>query len=254
MRRIGPGDWVTLYYSEGETYTVRVEPEKVFHTTRGYVNLGSLVNIEVGAVVETNIGEKFTVSKASFVDKLMSLRRFTQVIYPKDLGYILLSSGVGPGSLVAEAGTGTGFLAATLAYYVRPDGKVYTYEARKDFYEKALENFRSLDLLPYIIAKNKDVKDGFDERELDAVMLDLPDPWLVAEKAYEALAHGGVVVVFVPTVPQVERTLHALRRTGFKRLEVVELMLRRYKTEPAELRPETIGVQHTGYVIQGQKL
>ncbi|MEM1516993.1 MAG: tRNA (adenine-N1)-methyltransferase [Thermofilum sp.] len=254
MRRINAGEWVTLYYSEGETYTVRVDPEKVFHTTRGYVNLRDLVGAEPGSVIETNVGERFIVSRASFIDKLASLRRFTQVIYPKDLGYILLSTGVGPGSRVGEAGTGTGFLTATLAYYVRPDGKVYTYEVRRDFYEKALENFKALGLLPFIVAKNKDIKEGFDEQELDAVVLDLPDPWLVADKAYAALAHGGTLVVFVPTVPQVERSLHALRRAGFRRLEVIELMMRRYKTEPAELRPETIGVQHTGYIIQGQKL
>lgn len=254
MQRVNAGDWVTLYYREGEVYTVRVEPEKVFHTTRGYVNLSSLIGLRPGTVIETNIGEKFVVTKATFIDRLMSLRRFTQVIYPKDLGYMLLSSGIGPGSIVAEAGTGTGFLAATLAYYVRPDGKVYTYEVRRDFYEKALENFQALGLLPYIIAKNRDVKEGFEEKELDAVLLDLPDPWLVAEKAYEALANGGILLVFVPTVTQVERTIPALRKVGFRRLEVIELIQRKYKAEPSELRPETIGVQHTGYVVQGQKL
>ena len=245
---------MVLYYSEGETYTVRVEPGKVFHTTRGYVRLNDLIGAEYGSTVETNIGERFTVSRATLTDRLMSLRRFTQVIYPKDLGYILVSSGVGPGSVVAEAGTGTGFLAATLAYYVRPTGKVYTYEVRKDFYELALKNFEALGLLEYIVARNKDVKEGFEERELDAVMLDLPDPWLVVDKAYEALAHGGVLVIFLPTAPQVERTLSALRRVGFKRIEVLELISRRYKTDPGEFRPETIGVQHTGYIVHCQKL
>uniref|UniRef100_A0A7C4FEQ9 tRNA (Adenine-N1)-methyltransferase n=1 Tax=Thermofilum pendens TaxID=2269 RepID=A0A7C4FEQ9_THEPE len=254
MHRVNAGDWVTLYYSEKELYTVRVTPGKKFHTTRGFIELDKLIGVELGSSVETNVGERLIVSRATFVEKLLSMKRFTQVIYPKDLGYMLLSSGVGPGSIVVEAGTGTGFLAATLAYYVRPTGKVYTYEVRKDFYEMALENFRALGLQDFIVAKNKDVREGFDEENVDAVMLDLPDPWSVADKAYASLAHGGVLLVFVPTLPQVERTISALRKNYFKMIEVVEIMMRRYKAEPAELRPETIGVQHTGYIIQGRKL
>lgn len=254
MRRVNAGDWVTLYYSEKETYTVRVDPGKRFHTTRGFIELDKLVGVELGSDIETNVGEKLVVSSATFVERLFSLKRFTQVIYPKDLGYMLVSSGVGPGSVVVEAGTGTGFLAATLAYYVRPTGKVYTYEVRRDFYELALENFRALGLQEYIVAKNKDAREGFDEENVDAVMLDLPDPWSIVDKAYSSLAHGGVLMVFVPTLPQVERTLSALKRSNFRMLEVVEIMLRRYKAEPAELRPEMIGVQHTGYIIQGRKL
>uniref|UniRef100_A0A7C1NZM4 tRNA (Adenine-N1)-methyltransferase n=1 Tax=Thermofilum pendens TaxID=2269 RepID=A0A7C1NZM4_THEPE len=254
MRRVNAGDWVTLYYSEKESYTVRVEPGRKFHTTRGSIDLDRLVGIELGSHVETNVGERLIVSRATLVEKLLSLKRFTQVIYPKDLGYMLISSGVGPGSVVVEAGTGTGFLAATLAYYVRPTGRVYTYEVRKDFYEMALENFKALGLQDFIVAKNKDVREGFDEQDVDAVMLDLPDPWSVVDKAYASLSHGGVLLVFVPTLPQVERTLSALRRSDFKMVEVVEIMLRKYKAEPAELRPETIGVQHTGYIIQGRKL
>lgn len=254
MDTVREGDWVLLYYSERKRYVVRVEKDKVFHTTHGSVNLSSLVGLPYGSTVETNVGEKFIVSKARFVDRLEGLQRTTQVIYPKDLGYILLEAGVGPGSIVVEAGTGTGFLAATLAWFVRPSGRVYTYEVRRDFYEQAVRNFELLGVLPYITPKNKDVRDGIEEEGVDAVVLDLPSPWEIASEAYSKLAHGGSLVIFVPTIPQVEKTLISLRRAGFKTVEVSEIILRKYQPEPGELRPHTIGVVHTGYILSARKL
>ena len=247
------GDWVLIYFSDKHRYTVRVERGKKFHTTLGSIALDALVGLEYGSESTTNVGEKFVLSKPSIVDLLSSFKRFTQVIYPKDLGYILLSSGVGPGARVVEAGTGTGYLASVLAFYVRPSGRVYTYEIRKDFYEKALSNFELVGLLPYITAKNKDVREGIEEENVDAVFLDLPDPWRIVDDAFEKLVHGGNITVFVPTMNQVEKTVIFLKKAKFKMIEVVEIMMRRIKAVEGEVRPETIGVWHTGYVISARK-
>jgi len=251
---VDEGDWVLIYFSEKKAYTVRVERGKVFHTTKGSIDLGSLVGRRLGEQMETNVGEKFYISAPTLIDKLGAYKRFTQVIYPKDLAYILLSSGVGPGSRVVEAGTGTGYLASVLAFYVRPSGRVYTYENREDFYKLAVENFEKIGLLPYITARRRDIRQGIKEGDVDAVFLDMPDPWSVTDHAFEALRHGGMIVIFLPTVTQVSRTLSGLKSAGFRRISVSELMERRYKTSPRELRPENIGVWHTGYIISAQKL
>ncbi|ABL77876.1 tRNA (adenine-N1)-methyltransferase [Thermofilum pendens] len=248
------GDWVLLYHDEKHRYTVKVEEGRVYHTTHGSVNLTEVVGKRYGETVRTNIGEDLVVSRANLLDRLGSLRRFTQVIYPKDAAYIVVSANIGPGSRVVEAGTGTGFLTAILAWYVRPSGRVYTYEIRKDFYEAALENLKEVGLLPYVEAKNKDIRKGIDESDVDAVVLDMPDPWNVAEEAYNALTHGGILAVFVPTVTQLERVIVAVRKSGFKVIEPVEVNVRKYKPVPGELRPETLGVLHTGYLLTARKL
>lgn len=254
MSSIREGDWVLLYYNEKRRYVVRVERGKVFHMTHGSVDLSSLIGLPYGSTVETNIGEQLQVTRASFTDRLEGLQRTTQVIYPKDLGYILVEAGIGPGSIVVEAGTGTGFLTATVAWYVRPSGRVYTYEIRKDFYQQALKNFELLGVLPYITAKNKDIREGIDEEDVDAVLLDLPSPWEILEETYSKLTHGGSLIVFLPTTSQVEKTLHSLRKTEFKMINMVEIILRKYQPIPGELRPLTLGVLHTGYLISARKL
>ncbi|AKG39006.1 hypothetical protein MA03_06785 [Infirmifilum uzonense] len=253
MSNVKEGDWVLLYYNERKNYVVRVEKGKTFHSTHGSIDLSSLIGVPYGSYVETNIGEKLLVTKTSFMERLEGLQRTTQVIYPKDLGYILLASGVGPGSVVVEAGTGTGFLTATLAWYVRPSGRVYTYEIRKDFYQQALKNFELLGVLPYITAKNRDIRDGIEEEDVDAVLLDLPSPWEIIHEAYAKLTHGGSLTVFVPTLTQVEKTLRSLRSSDFKLIEVSESIQRKYQVTPGELRPLTLGVMHTGYIIRARK-
>ncbi len=248
------GDWVLIYFSEKKSYVVRVEQGRQFHTTKGSIDLGSLVGVEYGSRLETNVGEEFYVTRPLIVDRLSVLKRFTQVIYPKDLAYLLLGSGVGPGSRVVEAGTGTGYLTSILAFYVRPSGRVFTYEAREDFYKMAVENFERIGLLPYITVRKRNIKEGIKERNVDAVFLDMPDPWEVFGEAYSVLNHGGTINVFTPTTGQMSRSIEGLKRAGFKRVEAAEIMYRRYKASPRELRPENVGIWHTGYIIRGQKL
>jgi tRNA (adenine57-N1/adenine58-N1)-methyltransferase len=248
------GDWVVLYYSDKRRYVVKVESGKTFHTMHGSINLSSLVGLEYGCSIETNIGEKLTVSRASFIDRLEVLQKYTQVIYPKDAAYILLTAGIGPGSRVVEAGTGTGYMTAILAWYVKPSGRVFTYEIRKEFYERALKNLKTLEVIQYVEAKNKDVRNGIDEEDVDAVVLDMPDPWNVVEEAMKSLTHGGSIAIFVPTVPQLEKTIISLKKANFKQIEPAEIQLRRFKPIPEELRPETLGVVHTGYVIVARKI
>ncbi|HDI75359.1 MAG TPA: methyltransferase domain-containing protein, partial [Thermoprotei archaeon] len=166
---------------------------------------------------------------------------------------IVFLSGVGPGSIVVEAGTGSGFLTAALAYYVRPDGRVYSYEIRRDFLEIARKNLSLCGLLPYVDLKHKDIVDGIDEKNVDAVILDMPNPWDVVPHAKEALKDGGVFVSFLPTINQVEKIVEKLIHENFLDVLTIETLLRKIKVKKGETRPETFMIGHTGYIVFARK-
>ena len=79
--------------------------------------------------------------------------------------------------------------------------------------------------------KSGDVTMGIEERDLDAVILDLAVPWLVVPHAYEALKPSGILVSFSPTIDQVVRTTEALRDNGFVFIETIECLMRTMQVE-----------------------
>ena len=246
---IKEGDWVLLYIDAKRNYLARVRRGHELHTDEGVIALDELIGSEYGSTLRTHLGVKVIVTRPTLVDIILrGFKRSTQIIYPKDAAFIVLNAGVGPGSVVVEAGTGTGALTAILAYLVRPSGKVYTYEIRKEILEVAKRNLRRVGLDKYVEFKHRDVRKGIDERNVDAVVLDLPDPWTVLGNAYAALRSGGVVVCFVPTVNQLERTVCAMKEHGFIKVEGLELLERRYKVLPGETRPVNMMIGHTGFI------
>ena len=162
-------------------------------------------------------------------------------------------SGIGPGSRVVESGTGTGALTTALAYYVKPNGKVYTYELRSEFQKNAEKNLKRSNLLDYVEMKSGDVTKGIDERDLDAVILDLATPWLVIPHAYEALKPSGILVSFSPTIDQVVKATEALRENNFILIETVECIMRAMQIERGKTRPQTLMTGHTGYITHARK-
>lgn len=253
MKTIREGDQILLYLDSRRSFIVKAA-DRVFHTHKGYLRLGELIGKPYGFRVKSSLGAEFTVLRPTLRELVLKrFRRVTQIVYPKDVGLILTYTGIGPGFRVAEAGVGSGALTAFLAYYVRPDGRVYGYEVREEFLRNARRNLARTGLMDYVELKLKDVRQGFDEAELDAVVLDLPTPWEVVSKAYEALRSDGAFVSFSPTINQVEKTVEALRRRGFVSVEAVECLVRRFKVKTGETRPETIMVAHTGYLVFARK-
>lgn len=255
MTTIREGDLVLLRFNGRREYVVKVVKGRRFETDRGYIELDSLIGLTYGTTIKTNLGYKVLVLKPLPSDLIGFFERRTQIIYPKDLAFIVYLSGVSSGSIVVEAGTGSGVLTATLAYYVRPDGKVYTYEVRREFLEIARRNILRAKLADYVVFKNKDVGEGIDERNVDAVFFDLPNPWNYINIAYEALKPSAPLIIFLPTVSQVEKTLTAIyEHKGYTEPKVYEILLREYKSTPGELRPETWMIGHTGYIVFTRKI
>jgi tRNA (adenine57-N1/adenine58-N1)-methyltransferase len=163
-------------------------------------------------------------------------------------------SGIGPGSRVIESGTGTGSLTTALAHYVGSAGKVYTYELRPEFQKNAAKNLQRSGLIANVEMKSGDVTLGYEERDVDAVILDLAVPWLVVPHAYEALKPSGVLVSFSPTIDQVVKTTEALKENNFVFIETIECMMRAMQVERGKTRPQTLMTGHTGYITHARKI
>jgi tRNA (adenine57-N1/adenine58-N1)-methyltransferase len=130
---------------------------------------------------------------------------------------------------------------------------VYSYEVRSEFIKTALKNLERAGVSEYVDVKNQDVTEGIDEREVDAVVLDMATPWLVVPHAYSALKGSGVLVSFSPTIDQVVKTVEAMKENEFVDIQTVECIMRRMQTERGKTRPETLMTGHTGYITFARK-
>jgi len=250
---INEGDHILLYLNKKRTYLVKVEKGKSFHTHKGFIQLDNLIGREYGTRIKSNMGTEFIALKPFLPDYIFKSQRKTQITYPKDVALIIMFSGIGPGSQVVEAGTGTGALTSALAHYVKPNGHVYSYEIRSEFIETAQKNLQRANLLDCVQLKNKDITMGIDETDMDAVILDMATPWLVVPHAYNALKGSGTLVSFSPTIDQVVKTVEALEENGFVDIETIECIMRRMQVERGKTRPETLMTGHTGYVTFARK-
>ncbi len=248
------GDLLLLLGKDGKRFIVRLSPGAVLHTHRGFIKHDDIIGQPLGGQVASHLEYPFYLLRPSIHDSIMSIKRESQIIYPKESGYVLLKMNVVPGSRVIEAGTGSGALTIALAQGVMPTGKVYSYERREDMIDVATHNLSRLELLQYVELKCRDIVQGFDEKEVDALFMDLREPHLYLTQAREALAGGGFFGALVPTTNQVSALLEGLQRENFVDLEVSEIFLRRYKTVPARLRPEDRMVAHTGYLVFARPL
>ncbi len=207
-----------------------------------------------GQRIESSTGEIFFLLRPSLAQLTKSVRRKTTIIYPKDMGYMLLEAGVGPGSRVAEVGSGSGALTLALAYLVGEEGEVHSFERRLEFLELARENVERWGLGGRVRFYHRDpAKEGFGLSGLNAVFVDVPEPWTMAKPAWEALAGGGAWVSISPCVEQVSQTVEALRGL-FVAVKVVEILEREILARPGRTRPKERGITHTCYIVSARKV
>jgi len=234
-------------------YLIRVSRNKIFHTHLGPVNVGSLIGKPWGAAVETSKGAVAYVFKPSTADIMEKLARRTQIIYPKDAAYMIIKAGIKPGDFVVEGGTGSGSLAYALSLAVGPAGKVVSYEINPKFHEKAKENLSIL-RAENVILKLGDLRTDVEERDIDAMFLDLAAPWEVVPMAKQVLKPGAPLVAFVPSCEQIKKFVLAAREGGFGFIDVSEVLVRGYEVNEQRTRPSSRMIAHTGFIITGRKL
>ena len=250
---ISEGSDVFLYLDRKRTYLVRVEAEKNFHTHKGYIQLGDLIGKEYGTRIASSMDIEFVALKPNLCDYIFKTNRRTQISYPKDISLIIMYSGIGPGSRVVEAGTGTGALTSAIAHYIQPTGRVYSYELRQEFQKNAKKNLERVGLLDYVELKEGDITERIEEKDLDAVILDMATPWLVVPHTYTALKGSGMLVSFSPTIDQVVKIVEVLTEYGFVGIETSETLIRFMQVERGKTRPQTVMTGHTGYLTFARK-
>lgn len=229
-------------------------PGGEIHTHRGMLKHDDLIGLPWGSQVFSHQGSPFFLLQPALGDLLIDLPRNTQILYPKDIGYILVTMGIGPGQRVLEAGTGSGSMTIALAYAVGPEGRVITYEARPEIQNLARKNLERVGLQERVDFKLGDIAAGFDETDVDAFFLDVLNPYDYIPQVRQALKPGGFFCGLVPTFNQVARLLGALRLNKFAFLEVCEILLRYYKPEPTRLRPTDRMVAHTGFLVFARRV
>jgi len=248
------GEYVVLLDEKDRKYLVRLEARK-FSTDLGVLDLGELIGKEPGAVVKTHLGREFIALRPSRADVLEKIRRAPQIMLPKDAAQIVAMTGVGPGSRVADCGTGSGALAIFLGSLVRPNGHVFSYENREEFASIARKNVEMAGLSDVITIRIRDVlTEGIDEGDLDLVTIDMGGPELVVPKVKEALKIGGYVAVFSPCIEPVQRVCEVMRSEGFREISTVECLVREIEVRPGATRPSTRMIAHTGYITVGRRV
>lgn len=244
---------VLILFQDGSEYLVRLE-EKKLHTHLGTIDLGELIGKDYGDVVKTSTGKVGFILKPTLLEEIMKMKRRTQIVYPKDSSYIALKLDVKEGDKVIDSGVGSGAMCAVLARHVGKTGKVFAYEKRKEFAELARENLREWGLLDRVEIKVKDIGEGFDEKDVDALFLDVPDPWNYVKVCWEALRGGGRFAAVCPTTNQVQETLKEISNLPFVKVEVWESLFRAYKPVHERFRPVDRMVAHTAYMIFAVKV
>jgi tRNA (adenine57-N1/adenine58-N1)-methyltransferase len=249
------GDLVLIYLDEKRQFLVQITPHLKMSTDHGDLDLSTIIGKPFGYIGTTHLGKEFYCLKPSTADVMFKVKRTTTVIYPKDLGYLLLETAVGPGSQVIEVGTGSGVLTLALAKFVAPNGIVYSYERRREFIDNAKKNIERAGYVDLVQFHCSDVAhDDFLQKDVDAVFIDVPEPWEIIPQATAALKGGHYVVSWSPNVEQVKRTVTTLKEHAFIRIRVNEILERELLVRQQGIRPRERGITFTTYLIRAQKV
>src|SRR5574341_88449 len=248
------GDLAQLVGLRHKHFIITLKEGSKLETHRGILQHDDLIGKPWGTQVFSHMGSAFFLLQPSLADLITDLPRTTQILYPKDIGFILVTMGVGPGQKVMEAGTGSGSMTTALAYAVGPGGRVISYEVKQDVQNLARKNLNRFGLASRVDFKLRDIQQGFDETEADSFFLDVPNPYDYIAQVRAALKPGGYLCCLIPTFNQVEKTLYALRQNHFAFVEVCEILLRYYNPEPSRLRPTDRMVAHTGFLVFSRRI
>lgn len=254
-RPFAVGDRVLLVDSKQRRHLITLEAGGAFHSHAGIIDHDALLGRSEGVTVRSTMGARLIAVRPTLSEYVLKMPRGAQVIYPKDLGPILIIGDVFPGARILESGVGSGALTSTLLRAIGPHGHLTGYEIRDDFAHRArrnIEGFLGPDL-PLDI-EVRDVYEGIGLDDLDRVMLDLPEPWRVVKHAEAALRPGGILVAYLPTIGQVGRLREALNESAFGMAETIEVLQRSWHVDGQSIRPDHRMVAHTGFLTHARLL
>jgi tRNA (adenine57-N1/adenine58-N1)-methyltransferase len=255
-----PGERALLVDSKGRRYLVMLTEGASFQTHAGSLAHAELIGAEEGVIARTSLGARLQAVRPTLAEYVLKMPRGAQVVYPKDIGPILVLADIFPGARVLEAGIGSGALTMALLRSVGPAGTVIGYEIREDFAVRAQRNVESF-LGPDqpLTVELRDVYEGIEPETagpdgLDRVVLDLPEPWRVVKHAEGVLRPGGILLSYLPTIGQVTRLREELAGSAFGMAETLEVLQRSWHVEGQSVRPDHRMVAHTGFLTTARLL
>ena len=250
---IQDGSYVLLFHTSSKKWLTRATSKKKLHTHLGVIDISSIIGLDYGSIIKTTEGKLIHLVEPTIHDFIMKSERATQIIYPKELGFIVARAGIQSGSKVLEIGTGSGALTTFLASIVKPDGHVHTYDVNPNYIEIARRNIEKAAMTKYVTTHLFDPSLGYDEFCFDAVIVDLGDPWNIVSQVYPPLKPSGAFIAICPTMNQLEKSAIELKSNGFIDIDCVELMLRTIEAREGMTRPAMRMIGHTTYLIFARK-
>jgi tRNA (adenine57-N1/adenine58-N1)-methyltransferase catalytic subunit len=249
------GETVILIDSKHRLYLVILHPGGKYSYHGGTVNFDDIIGQEEGLVLNSSHNHSLVAFRPSLAQYVLKMPRGAQVIYPKDLGAIVMAADIFPGAVVLEAGTGSGALTMALLRAVGAEGRVISEEIREDFARRAAANIRRfMGETPNLEIRVRDLYESIDVDDVDRIVLDLPEPWRIVDGIAKALRPGGYVASYLPTVLQVKQLVDTLSRQGeFALVETVEILERHWHVADLSIRPEHRMVAHTGFLTVARK-
>lgn len=245
---ISAGDQVLLLSPDRKTYLVTLVSSGNFGTHHGNLRHDEMLGKAYGQSVQSSLGHRYLLLEPTLEDRMMKVKRLTQIIYPKDAAHIVLKTGLGAGMRVIECGAGSGSSTIAIANAIAPSGRLYVYDRQERFLQNARSNVERAGFGELVEYRVRDVTEGFEEVDVDVVLLDLPSPWEGVTAARDALRGGGRIASLSPTYNQIERMVTALENAGFVMIETIELLLRHVLVREGKTRPHERMIGHTGFL------
>ena len=256
MEKIKQNDNVLFFYNDSKKWLMRVAPKQKFHTHVGIIDHKKVIGKPFGIAIKTNKGKLIFALKPTIYDYVMKSQRSTQIVYPKDLGYVAARIGLQSGYKIVEIGTGSGSFTTFLASIVKPKGHVYTYDVDESFMAIARKNIEKAGVSKYVTMTKFDIKSAkkMPQKDADVVIVDLGDPWVVVPQARKMLKGSGAFVAICPTMNQLEKLAAALRQNDFFDIECSEQIVRTIEARDGKTRHSFRAIGHTTYVAFARKV
>ena len=255
LAKIKRNSHVLFYYNSSKKWLVRISTKEELHTHIGVIKHRDAIGKEYGSRLFTNKDKYVYLFEPTIHDYIMKLQHGTQIVYPKELGYIVSRAGIQNGNKIVEIGTGSGSLTSFVAGIVKPRGHVYTFDVDSHFMKIAEKNIARAGLSKYVTQKKLDLKTSkaIPVKEADVALIDLGDPWMVIPKVRQMLKGSGSVFAICPTMNQLEKLAAAFTQNEFTDIESTELILRNIDAREGKTRHSFHGIGHTAYLCYARK-
>ena len=246
---------VLFFYNNSKKWLMNISKKESLHTHIGVLKHADAIGKEYGSRLMTNKDKYVYLLEPTMYDYIMKIQHGTQIVYPKDLGYIAARAGIQDGQKILEIGTGSGSLTSFIASVIKPRGHVYTFDVDENFMKIAEKNIKKAGMSKYITQHNFDIKTEkkLPLKDMDVALIDLGDPWVVIPKVREMLKGSGCIFAICPTMNQLEKLTMALVENEFTDIESTEHIIRTIEAREGKTRHSFQGIGHTTYLCFARK-